>query len=61
VPQMVDKTVHRFFHHRDGRFSRSLKRIARRLPLILANMVHRTRPHAHGRRARMRSRPRDVA
>jgi hypothetical protein len=59
TPEIMDKSLHRLVRDRDGRFSRGLRRMATRLHVTLTHMVHRTSPHAHGRRARMRSRSAD--
>ena len=55
----VAATVHRLTHRRDGKLSRSFAKVATRSCEVMTNMVDRTSPHAHGRRARMRAR-RDV-
>lgn len=53
---IVEKVAHRFTQRRDGRFSRGFASIAHRSCAFMRQLVHRTNPHAFGRRARMRSR-----
>jgi len=53
---IIHKLTHRFTHNRTGWFSQKVKTIGTHVPAIVTKMIHRTSPHAHGRKARMRSR-----
>jgi hypothetical protein len=52
TPKVLDNLIQRIARRRDGRMARGIKRIS----TMVTDMVHRTRPLAHGRRARMRAR-----
>lgn len=56
APLIMEKTVHRLLRHREGRISCAVKATVQSSSAIVTDMVHRTRPRAHGRRARMRGR-----
>jgi hypothetical protein len=53
---IVEKMAHSFTHRRDSKYRHGFARIARRASAVMRKMVHRTRPHAHGRHERMRAR-----
>jgi hypothetical protein len=50
-----------YIRHHHGWLSRALEKINHRMPQSVKTMVHKTRPHAHSRRARMRARNADDA
>jgi len=54
--EVIEKVTHRFTESRDGWLSRKIRWLGTHLPAVMRKMVHRTAPHAHGRKARMRSR-----
>jgi hypothetical protein len=56
----VHQTVRRLTHRRDGKLSRGFAKAATRSCEVMTNMVDRTSPHAHGRKARMQSRKNPV-
>jgi hypothetical protein len=53
---IVEKMADRFTHRRKGRFSRACASLARNACATMRDLVERTSPLAHGRRARMRAR-----
>jgi hypothetical protein len=57
---VVEKLAHRITRNRDGKLSRGCANMAKRSAEVMTNMVDRTSPHAHGRRARMQARKPDA-
>jgi hypothetical protein len=54
--EVIEKVTHRYTESREGWLARKVRWLGTHLPATVRKMVHRTAPHAHGRKARMRSR-----